>query len=99
MFLDTDDSRPDIQGGHSMNVVYNLRKAGGTTPEAGGFFNFKALKWLKIGTKHLKNAKINNTNVYYNFSRRFFKTYFSTGGGGCAPIESPVFLDMSVHCT
>jgi len=44
------DSRPDIQGGHSMNVVYNLRGAGGATPEAGGFFNLKALKWLKIGT-------------------------------------------------
>jgi len=48
--------------------------------EAEGFFNFKALKWLKIGTKHLKNAKINNANLYYNFPPRFLKTFFSTGG-------------------
>jgi len=48
--------------------------------EAGGFFDFKALKWLKIDTKHLKNAKINDTNLYYNFSSRFLKTYFSIVG-------------------
>jgi len=55
--LYTGDSRPDIQGGHSMNVVYDLRGGLGVKPPEGeGFFNFKVLKWLKIGTKHLKNA-------------------------------------------
>jgi len=49
-------------------------------PEAGGFFNFKVLKCLKIDTKHLKNVKINNANLYYNFSPRLLKIYFSTGG-------------------
>ena len=65
--------------------------AGVKPPEAGGFFNLNALKWLKIGTKHLKNAKIDNANLYYNFSRRFLKTYFSTGGPVrlCPPLAFP----------
>ena len=46
-------------------------------PEAEGFINFKALKWLKINTKHLKNAKIYNANLYYNFSLEFLETIFS----------------------
>jgi len=49
-------------------------RSGEQPPKTGGFFNFKALKWLKIGTDHLKNAKINNANLYYNFSPRFLKT-------------------------
>jgi len=57
------------------------------SPEAEGFFNFKALKWLKIGTKHLKNAKVNNANLYYNFSPIFLKTFFNRGA--CAPSSSP----------
>ena len=62
-------------------------------PEAVGFFNFKALKWLKIGTKHLKNAKINNANLYYNFPPGFLKTFLQQGGPVpplAPPIESPM---------
>ena len=29
----------------------------------------------------MKNAKNNNANLYFNFSTRFLKSYFSTGGG------------------
>jgi len=46
-------------GEHSMNVVCDLKEQ---PQEAGGFFNFKALKRLKID---LKNAKIINANLYY----------------------------------
>jgi len=56
-----------------MNVVYDLR--GGLEvqpPEAKGFFNFKASKLLKFRTKRLKNAKINNANLCYNFSPKPF---------------------------
>jgi len=61
-------------------------------PEARGFFNFKALKCLKIGTKHLKNAKINNANLYYDFPPRFLKTFFQQGGPPAPPVESPMLL-------
>jgi len=46
-----------------------------------------------MDTKHLKNAKINNANLYYNFSQRFSRTYFSTGGA-CAPSSPPVESPM-----
>jgi len=39
-----------------------------------------ALKWLKIDPKYMRNVKNININLYYNFSPRFLKTYFSTGG-------------------
>jgi len=58
--------------------MYDLRGVWGCNPQK--LEDFKALKWLTIGTKHLKNAKIYNANLYYNFSPRFFKTFFSTGG-------------------
>jgi len=64
-------------------------------PEAGGFFFiFKALKWLKFDTKYLENAKINNANLYYNFSPRFLKIYFSTGEA-CAPSSPPIESPMT----
>ena len=37
----TDNSRPDIQRGHSMSVVCNLKGSGGCIPEAGGFSNLR----------------------------------------------------------
>jgi len=57
-------------------------------PEAGGFFNFKALKWLKIDIKHLKNAISKNANLCCNISPRVLKTYFSTGGP-VTPLAAP----------
>jgi len=65
-------------------------------PEAGGFFNFQALKWLKIDTKHPKNVKINNANLYFNFFPRLLKTYFSTAGA-CTPSSRPIESPMEVY--
>jgi len=42
-----------------------LRGSEGATPK---FCNFKALKWLKIDPKYMKDVKTNNVNLYYNFS-------------------------------
>jgi len=87
-FINTGDSRPGIQRGHSMSVVCNLGGSGGNPQKLEDFFNFMALKWLKIDTKHLKNVKINNANLNYNFSPRLLKTYFSTGGP-VSPLAPP----------
>ena len=41
----------------------------------------------------MKNAKNNNANLYSNFSPRFFKSYFLTGGALVPPgppLESPM---------
>ena len=35
------DSRPDIQGGHSMNVVHNFREVWGCNPQKLEDSNFK----------------------------------------------------------
>ena len=67
-------------------MIVVLGGLGVQPPEAGEFFNFKALKWYKIGTKHLRNAKINNANLYYNFPPRFLKTFLT---GGCASSSPP----------
>jgi len=64
-------------GAQQKNVVYDLR---GVWGDAGGFFNFKALKWLKIDTKYLKNTKITIPIYATTFPPRFLKTYFSTRG-------------------
>jgi len=41
----TSNSRPDMQREPNMNVVFDLTGVWGVTPEAGGFFNFEALKF------------------------------------------------------
>ena len=71
--------RSDIQGGHSINVVYDLRRVWECNPQKLKDFSILALKWLKISTKHLKNAKINNADLYYNFSPRFKNFFFNRG--------------------
>ena len=47
----------------------------------------------------MKNAKHNNANLYSNFSPRYFKSYFLTGGAMAPPgppLESPMFMMISV---
>ena len=49
----------------------------------------------------MKNAKNNNANLYSNFSPRFFKSYFLTGGAMAPPgppLESPM-LHMANYIT
>jgi len=45
----------------------------------------------------MKNVKTTYVNLYYNLSPRFLKTYFSTGGGACAPSGPPVESPMALH--
>jgi len=57
-----------------MDVVYDLRGPGVQSPVAGRFFNFKFLKWLKIGTKHLKMLmSIYTTTLPQKLLRAFFE--------------------------
>jgi len=47
------------------------------SPEAAGFLNFEARKWLKIDAE---NAKNNIVNLYCNFSSAIFKEKFEQKG-------------------
>jgi len=57
-----------------------------------GFLQFKALKWLKIDAKNMKNTKTSNTNLYCNipFPKISEKNFSREAMAPSPPLELPM---------